>query len=198
MKIGIQGDIGSSNHSVAIHFARLKNWFDYEIVPLRSTRGVLSAICAEEVDFGIFAWESASGGLVAETQRAIKEFPYNKVDEIVIEIEHALLKEKGASVDRNATVFIYSHPQALIEHKRYLSRAFPKVKYCEASDTGFAAKQLSAGVYPDNSLTISPPLCAQVYNLEILEHNIPYDKESWTRFFIVKKQMLIHVYQGKG
>ena len=187
MKIGIQGDFGSSNHYVALHFARKKNWSNYEIVPLRSTRGVLSAICAEEVDYGTFAWESASGGLVSETQKAIREFHYNKVDEIVIDIEHALLKKKGSSIDRNENVFIYSHPQALIEHQRYLNSEFPKVEYCEASDTGFAAKQLSLGVYPDNSLTISPPLCAEVYNLEILHNNIPYDGEAWTRFLLVKK-----------
>ena len=187
MKIGIQGDIGSSNHSVVIHFAQQKNWSNYEIVPLCSTRAVLSAICAEEVDYGTFAWESASGGLVSETQKAIKKFHYNLVDEVVIDIEHVLLKKKGSSVDRNATVLIYSHPQAFIEHKRYLTKAFPKVKYCEESDTGFAAKQLSLGVYPENSLAISPPLCAEVYSLEVLQHNIPYDMEAWTRFLLVKK-----------
>ena len=78
-------------------FAQQNNWSNYEIVPLRSTRAVLSAICAEEVDYGTFAWESASGGLVSETQQAIKEFHFNKVDEIVIDIEHVLLKKKDSS-----------------------------------------------------------------------------------------------------
>ena len=187
MKIGIQGDIGSSNHSVAIHFARQKNWLKYEIVPLRSSRAVLSALCAKEIDYGTFAWESASGGVVSETQKAIKEFHYTKVDEIVIDIEHALMKRKDSCIDRNEPVSIYSHPHALNEHKRYLNKTFPKVNFCKESDTGFAAKQLSLGVYPENSLVISPPLCAEVYRLTVVQNKIPYDKEAWTRFFLVKK-----------
>lgn len=187
MRIGIQGDIGSSNHSAALRFVQEKKWFDYEIVPLFSTRAVLSSIWAEEIEYGTFAWESASGGLVAETQKAIEEFHYNLVDEAVIDIEHALLKKKGSSVDRNATISIYSHPQAFIEHKQYLNKEFSKINYCEESDTGFAAKQLSLGVYPENSIAISPPLCAEIYGLEVLQHNIPYDMEAWTRFLLVKK-----------
>ena len=186
MKIGIQGEIGSSNHAIAVEFANQQGWSEYEIVPLQRTRAVLAALQAGRVDYGTFAWESSSGGVVSETREAVRLFSYCVIAEIVVDIEHALLIPKNGVIETGAPVRIYSHPQALREHRHYLADRFPAIDYLEAADTGRSARQLSSGAYPPNSLVIAPPLCAQVYDLDVFQADLPYDGEAWTRFFLVK------------
>lgn len=187
ISIGIQGDIGSNNHRVAHLFAEKHRWSDYRVVPLFSTKNVLSAIESGEVNFGTFAWESASGGVVDETQKAVKDFSYIKVDEVVIDIQHALLIRKGSSVHHQFTIHIFSHPQALEEHGSYLKKVFSRFEIYPTLDTASAAKHVASDRCPDNSVAISPPLCAEIYNLDIFENDVPYDSDAWTRFYLVQR-----------
>jgi len=187
IKIGIQGEIGSNNHRAAILFAEKHEWSDYTIVPLLGTKNVLSAVESEKVDFGIFAWESSSGGVVKESQQAVKEISFTKVDEIFLDIQHALLIKKGDAVNHESVVHVFSHPQALLEHDFHLKTVFSKFEAHPASDTASAAKLLASDQYPDNSIVISPPICAEIYNLDILENDLPYESDSWTHFYLVQK-----------
>ncbi len=188
IKIGIQGELGSGNHLAAERFAERQGWTQFEIVPLRTTEGVLSELAQKAVDYGTFAWESVKGGLVAETQAAIEKFDYVKLDEIKIEIDHALLIPRDQPLNPADTVHIYSHPQALLEHRSHLHQLFGRVELHDELDTAYAADQLARGVYPPNSLAIALASCAELYNLKIYQDDLPSNQGYWTRFFLVVGQ----------
>lgn len=185
IKIGIQGDLGSGNHLAAERFAARQGWAAYEIVPLRTTEGVLRGLADKRVDVGTFAWESVKGGLVAETQAAIKSYAYAKCDEIKVEIDHALLIPHGQKIDPAAMVHVYSHPQALLEHKEYLHEVFPRVTLHDELDTAYAAARLARREYPPNSLAIALATCAALYDLALYQRDLPANKGYWTLFYLV-------------
>ena len=185
IKIGIQGDLGSGNHLAAERFAARQGWAEYDIVPLRTTEGVLRGLAEKRVDVGTFAWESVKGGLVAETQAATKKYDYVKLDEIEVEIDHALLIPHGQTINRAEMVRVYSHPQALLEHEKYLHEVFPQVTLHDELDTAYAAARLADGAYPPNSLAIALASCATLYDLALYQRDLPANKGYWTRFFLV-------------
>jgi len=124
--IGIQGDIGSTNERACNFFAQKYGWKDFEIKYLISTEKVLSGLEKNEINCGTFAWESSNGGLVHETQEAIKKYNYKKIDEEKFKLDYAILK--NSKIDKSKIVQIYSHPQALKEHKPFLIKEFQNLE----------------------------------------------------------------------
>lgn len=184
IKVGIQGIRGSTNERACIFFAKKHGRRNYEIQYLISTEGVLKALKNHSIDYGTFAWESSREGLVKETQEAIKKYKYQKINEVRLQMDHALLSY--TSIDQSKTINIFSHPQALKEHRSFLEKKFPRIKLFEESDTGVAAYKLKNNEYPENSLVISPFACAEIYNLDIYMSNLPTNKEYFTTIYLVK------------
>ena len=184
-RIGIQGELGSSNHEAAQAFIKKHHFENPQIVPLRSTLRVLETLHAKEIDYGTFAWESSRAGLVEETQEAIKKYTYNKVDELKLPIKHLLLNRKSTPIDLQSRVSVYSHPQALKEHRDFLESFFSDIELIEEADTGYAAMQLSNGNYPPNSLVIAIKTCAEIYQLETFKESLPSNEGYWTRILLV-------------
>lgn len=185
IKVGIQGEIGSSNFRAAHYFASRCSWNQYEIIPLCTTNRVLTALHEGSIEFGTFAWESSRAGLVTETQEAIQNYQFTKLEEVKLEIDHALLSRQ--EIDLTAPVKIFSHPQALKEHKIFLKQKFPCVEFFDEAGTAYAAQRLQGGEYPENSLVIAPKGCADVYDLQIYSSDLPSNKGYWTRFFLVSQ-----------
>lgn len=185
MKIGIQGESGSTNERAAKHFAEKFKWQDFEICPLRSTENVLTALHEGTVDYGTFAWESSRAGLVAETQKAAQKYSFHRIDEVCLEIDHALLS--NGLIDRTKTIRVFSHPQAIKEHRKSLEELFQDVEFKEEADTAYAAVCLKAGQYPENSVVIAPRGCARLYGLNLEIEYLPANKGYWTKILLVSK-----------
>lgn len=183
--IGIQGDVGSTNERACKFFVQKHGWKDFEIKYLISTENVLKALNEGKIDYGTFAWKTSREGLVAETQQAIKNYDYQKVDEEDFQLDHVILK--NSDVDLNESAKIYSHPQALKEHGSFLESYFEKVELIEEVDTAIAAKKLSDSEYPSNSMIIAPKSCADLYNLDVFLDEIPSNNGYFVTIFLVKK-----------
>jgi prephenate dehydratase len=145
IRIGIQGNGCSTNERACKLFAKKYNLNDYEIIYCNSTERVLSALENDEIDYGTFAWKSSRAGFVQETQEAIKRYAYTKVDEINLQIDHALLSNSIINKDR--LIRIISHKQALIEHRPFLEKEFPNLILMPEIDTAVAAKKLKQNKY---------------------------------------------------
>ena len=184
-RIGIQGDIGSANERAAKYFAQKNGWKNFEIKYLISTENVLKALNNNEIHFGTFAYESSREGLVEETQKAIKKYSFQKIDEQTFQLDHALLQNK--KIYESKPITIYSHPQALKEHKSFLTKRFQNLKLIKEIDTALAAKKLKNNEYPQNSLVIAPISCAEIYNLKIYLPDLPTNKGYLTKIYLVKK-----------
>ncbi len=94
IRIGIQGDRGSTNERACVYFAEKYSWQNYRIQYLISTEKVLSKLNNHSIDYGTFAWESSREGLVEETQEAIKKHKYQKIDEVKLQMDHVLLSRE--------------------------------------------------------------------------------------------------------
>jgi prephenate dehydratase len=183
--IGIQGDRGSTNEKACNFFAEKYKWGNFDIKYLISTEAVLTALENGQIQFGTFAWSSSRYGLVEETQKAVKHHKYQKVDEQIFQLDHALLS-KGL-INPNENINIISHPQALNEHKPYLEDKFRNINLIKEIDTAVAAKNLSNDKYPLNSLVIAPIECSKIYHLDIYEKDLPTNQGYQTTIFLVQK-----------
>lgn len=166
-------------------FAKKLKLKNYEIKYLIKTRDVLKALNKGEIDYGTFAWKSSRSGLVQETMEAIKKYSFQKIDEKKLKNDHALLCL--SNIDKNQTVNIFSHPQALKKHGTFLKKEFKKLELINEIDTAVAAKKLSNKKYPKNSLVIAPAICAKIYNLKIYLETLPTNKNYTTTIYLVKK-----------
>ena len=189
IRIGIQGDSGSTNERAAKHFASKRDWTDCKILPLRTTEKVLSALHEGSIDFGTFAWESSRAGLVQETQEAMRKFTFQKLDEVKLQIDHCLLS-KGQILENNL-IRVFSHPQAIKEHRGFLEKHFQEIKLHEEVDTAYAANKLQSGDYPTNSIVIAPKACAEIYGLDIYFDDLPSNMGYWTKIFLVSKDKML-------
>ncbi len=183
--IGIQGGPGSTNERACIFFAKKYGWDNFQIKYLISTENVLGSLNKDEVDYGTFAWGSSRAGLVEETQEAIEKYSYQKIDEESFELNHALLQK--SPIDKSKPVTIYSHQQALKEHKPFLEKEFVNPKLVEEIDTAIAAKKLSMNEYPPNSLVVAPITCKDIYNLNVYMESLPTNQGYLTTIYLVKK-----------
>jgi len=185
LKIGIQGHRGSTNERACRFFAMKHGWDNFEIEYLIFTEEVLSALNGGNIDYGTFAWKSSRHGLVSETQEAIKKYPYKKIDEVTLQIDHALLS--NSIINKDKLVRVFSHPQALEEHRSFLENEFLHVELIKEIDTAIAAEKLQKGEYPDNSVVIAPIACAETYGLDIFLLDLPTNKGYETTIYLVKK-----------
>jgi len=184
--IGIQGDKGSTNERACLYFANKYKWSDIEIKYLISSEKVLSALENKEIDYGTFAWGSIRGGLVTETQEAIKKHDYKKVDEITLELDHALLCND--EIKKENLVKIYSHPQALKEHKPFLEKKFQNFKLIKEIGTAIAVKKLEKKEYSENSIVIAPIGCREIYDVMVYQEDLPTNKGYETTIHLITSQ----------
>lgn len=186
--IGIQGDKGSANELACRQFCEKREIRDYEIKYLISSENVLRELNEGKIDLGTVAYKSSRGGLVEETQKAMGKYDFQKIGEIILEIEHVLLGTK--KFPKSDYKKIISHPQALLEHKEFLQKEYPQAELIAAEDTAVAARKLKAGEYGEDALAIALKSCAEIYGLEIIEENLPANVGYETTFWLVEKEML--------
>jgi prephenate dehydratase len=172
------------NEEAARAFAEKHRWKNIDIHYLITTEEVLRALEGGETDYGVFAWESSRAGVVKESALAIAKFNFKKEDEITLQVNHALLS--FGKIDESKKINIYSHPQALKEHWKFLLSRFPDAELIEEKDTALSAEKMSKGEYPENSLAIAPIGCVKVYGVHIYESNLPTNEGYETTFFLVR------------
>lgn len=137
-----------------------------------------------EVDAAILPIESTSAGSINETYDILGDGSLVIIGEEVLRVRYGLLglqKVPLSSIKR-----ILSHPQALAQCNRFLS----KLGNCHVEsylDTALAARK----VLEDGDLSqaaIAGLHTAEMYGLQILERDIVNHDQNYTRFVIVAKK----------
>ena len=93
---------------------------------------------------------------------------------IFIKINHSLLSN-NSNFD-----FIYSHPEALSQCKLYLESTYPNSVLVPVSSTSAAALKCMQ----EGGACIANSLCAEIYNLKIIDSDIQDIKDNYTRFLV--------------
>jgi prephenate dehydratase len=183
--IGISGNRGSFSEEAATYYCQKENLSDYTIEYLIGVDNVLKALTEGKVEIGIFPIENSNGGIVNEAVHAMSKYIFRIEQMFEINIKHNLLVKRGA---KTADVKkIVSHQQALKQCRMYLRRVWPEIELEEYVDTASAAKDLSAGTLEPTCAVIAPRVCAELYDLDILEANIQDLKFNFTTFIAARK-----------
>jgi len=183
MKIGYQGIEGSNSQASARNMAQRLGWTDVEYVPLVHSKGVVDALLAGEVDFGVMATLNHVAGVVLETQAALKGLKYRMLALDCIPIHHCLFV-KDPSVKEIHTVA--SHIQALKQCKGTLERDYPGAVWKEEEDTAIAARHLAEGALSPDTGVLCRKDAGEAFGLHLLRENLEDDPDNATEFELIR------------
>jgi prephenate dehydratase len=127
--------------------------------------------------------ENAVAGSVTRAYELLVEYDLRVYAEVILRVRHMLLAPPGtvfADLER-----VQSHPQALAQCQRYLSRHGLKAE--PTFDTAGAAQDLAANPQPGVA-AIASELAAEYYGLEILDRDIEDFTFNYTRFFVLARE----------
>ena len=153
-----------------------------QFLPFSSITASAEAVAADAADVAVVPFENSLAGAVGETHDLIiHQLDLQICDELVIPIEHCLIVAPDANLSEITT--IVSHPQALGQCQRYLSRRFPEARTEATLSTAQAvARAVEQG---DHTAAIAPRRAALLHDARILEVGIEDDHRNATRFVVL-------------
>lgn len=189
-KIGIQGGKGSFNEEALKKYCKQNNLKDYKTEYLYSSLNVLKSLNQEKIDRGLFAIQNAEGGMVEESVEALTKYNCKIIKEFEIIVDHCLLIRKDTN--KEDIEKIISHPQALSQCKKTLKEKYPDIDLIcgkgDLIDQAKAAQKLSEGEIKKNTAVLASKICAQLYNLKIIDKRLQDLEENYTTFLFVKRR----------
>ena len=182
-KIGYQGIEGSNSQTSARNMAERLGWTDVEYVPLVHSKGVVSALQAGLVDYGVLATLNHIAGVVLETKAALKGVDYRVLAQDCIPIHHCLFVKDSSVTEIHR---VASHIQALRQCQGTLSRDFPGVDKKEEEDTAIAARHLAEGILPPDTGVLCRRDAGESFGLHLLRENLEDDPGNATEFALIQ------------
>jgi len=179
--IAFQGSPGANSHRAATN-ARP----DALPLPCFSFEDALEAVKDGRAAEAIIPIENSQHGRVADIHFLLPESGLAIVAEYFMPIHHALMA-LGANVPGRTFEAAYSHPQALGQSRRFL-RERGIVPLSHADTAGAAAYVAERG--DPNVAAIAPAIAAELYGLQIIEHNVEDSADNMTRFVILAREPL--------
>lgn len=160
----------------------------YRAIPFDDFDSVFAAVAAGQCDLAMIPIQNSLGGRVADIHQLLPTTHLFIIAEHFQPIHHCWLAARG--VDRRAITLVYSHPQALMQSRKFI--AAQKLTAVEFADTAGAAHyvaqqagQTARGGGPISA--IASAICADIYGLEILQKNVESATNNITRFIILAK-----------
>ncbi|NLA36403.1 MAG: prephenate dehydratase [Actinobacteria bacterium] len=146
---------------------------------------LLHAVERGDLDFGFVAIENAIEGTVNITADTLT-FDVDLLiqREVVLPIEMTLMAKRGTSLAQIHTVS--SFPHAYAQCRDWLRANLPDAKFAPATSTAGAAEVAASGDDPGVA-AIANARAAEVYDLDIIAHDIADHGENATRFVLVAR-----------
>ncbi len=182
--LAVSGEKGSFSEEAGLIYMQ-RTGVEMELVFAMDMEGVLSLVERGEVERGIFPVVNSRGGLVQTAFEAMGKHLFSMIGEVWLDVHQCLMTLPGMKKEdiKNIT----SHPQALSQCERYLSKEFKNIPLTEWEDTAKAAKDLAARVLPKDTAVIAPARSAQIYGLNVIAPSIQDNHPNLTTFIVVKK-----------
>ncbi|YCJ95417.1 MAG: prephenate dehydratase [Candidatus Karelsulcia muelleri] len=180
-KIAIQGIKGCFHELATKKFLKKE---PYKLVECKTFKKLINVVVTKKADIGVIAIENSLVGVIIENYNLIKNFKLKIIGEIYFPINQNLMILKQNDI-KNIKQII-SHPMALLQCKKYLSK-YKNLKITEYADTAEAAFFIYKKK-KKNIAAIASKEAARVYNLKIIDKNIQTVKKNYTRFFVIQKK----------
>ena len=154
-----------------------------ELMNVKTFDEVAAAVAAGEADYGVLPVENSSAGFVSGNYDIIRNAGVTIVDEIALDIEHALLGLPNALLSDIHKV--YSHQQGLMQCREYIDAHNFSTE--AVSNTALAAKRVMEA-RDVTKAAIASERAAELYNLKVLARRINFTRDNATRFVIITRE----------
>ncbi|HBG66817.1 MAG TPA: prephenate dehydratase, partial [Treponema sp.] len=161
---------------------------DAESLAVDSFGDIFQFVTDGKADYGMVPIENSLAGSVYQNYDNFSRFEdVSIVGAVTLNIRHALLGTKGASVADVKNVF--SHPQALSQCRKFLEghRGWSLI---DSVSTATAAQQVATLNSAENA-AIASPVNAQIYGLSVLAEDIEDDPGNFTRFVVIQSNAAV-------
>src|SRR5712692_1217430 len=176
--IAFQGERGAfSEEAVIKEFGAEAN-----PLPLPTLPKVFESVEKGGSDFAVVPIENSLEGSVNETYDLLLDTRLKVTGEVKLRIHHCLIARPQSSLAGIRTV--YSHPQALAQCRRTLSKLGAEVRpfYDTAGSVKFVAESSDLSIAAVASLR-----AAQIYGMKVLASGIEDLKRNYTRFLVLRR-----------
>ena len=176
--VGFQGMHGAYSEAAA------RSWKpDAATMPFKEFSDVFDAVLSGELDYGVVPVENTLGGIVGQVNSILVTTELRIIAAVDMPINHCLLAVPG--MDHREIRSAYSHPQALAQCRRFLSRN--KIDEVVWFDTAGSARMV-AEERPKGAAAIASRFAAELYGLDIIKDGIQDSTVNRTRFFVLAKE----------
>ncbi|MBF0428164.1 MAG: prephenate dehydratase [Magnetococcales bacterium] len=155
---------------------------DHQTIPCKTFEEVFQAVDEREARIGMIPVENSIAGVVSDSYDLLAVYQLHILGEYYLRVRHCLLGVKGA--DPNLVNAVYSHPQALAQCRAFIRKH--GFSWHAVYDTAGAAFDLAQRNNPFEA-AIAAELCAELYDLTILEREIQDSHLNTTRFLLIVK-----------
>jgi prephenate dehydratase len=181
LTVAFQGERGAYSEAAAVAY------FGEAVQPLACSEfdTVFDAVTGGTADRGIIPVENSLAGSIHRNYDLLLRYDLTIVGEVQLRIEHHLITWPGVALGDLRRV--YSHPQALAQCERSLTRLLPNVELVAAYDTAGSVKMLRDQGIRD-SAAVASRRAADIYGMNILHDGLEDNPENYTRFLILGRE----------
>lgn len=181
INVGFQGVPGSFSEEALLEY------FGNEVTihNVREFEDIFKALKNNEIDYGVLPIENSSTGGIVEVYDLLRKYGFFIVGERTIKVNHNLLGIKGTKLEDIKEV--YSHPQALQQSREFLNN-YPHWESIPYRNTAASAELIKSENSREKT-AIGSKRAGEIYNLDVIKENINYNKNNYTRFIVIGKNL---------
>ena len=179
-RIAYQGEPGANSHIVC-----QEHYPDAEALACASFEDVFAAVESGEADLAMIPIDNSIAGRVADIHHFLPGSGLHIVAEHFLRIRFHLMAVPGATLDTIRTV--HSHVHALGQCRKIIREhgLVPLI----SGDTAGAAREVAEAKDPTQA-SISPPLAAEIYGLDVLATDVEDEDHNTTRFVVLSRDFV--------
>ena len=191
--IGFQGIKGSYSHEACLWYMENSEAdVKYDVKSYETFDKLCLGLLNDEISQAVIPFENSSTGAVTDVYDLLLSYDYHIVGEICVRVNQNLMAKPGVKIEDIKEV--YSHPQAFMQSKAFLDMySFTQIPY---KNTAISAEFVSSSDRGDIAC-IASEKAAELYGLKILEHNINYNVNNYTKFIVLSKKGIPSVSNNK-
>jgi prephenate dehydratase len=180
LRIAYQGEPGSNSH-----LACQERHPGAEAVACASFEDCFAAVEGGDADLAMIPIDNSVAGRVADIHHFLPTSPLHIVGEHFLRIRFALLGVPGSPLEGVRTVHSHVHARGQC---RKVIREHGFVPVISGDTAGAAREVMEAG--DPTQASISPPLAAGIYGLEVLLDDVEDEEHNTTRFVILSRDFV--------
>ena len=179
-RIAFQGEPGAYSHQ-----ACREVFPEMTPLPCASFEEAIAQVRGGAARLAMLPVENSTYGRVADIHHLLPDSGLHIIAEHFLRIQFHLMVNPGASVDTIRTV--HSHVHALGQCRKVIRELglTPLI----SGDTAGAAREVAEAKDPTQA-SISPPLAAEIYGLEVLAADVEDEDHNTTRFVVLSRDFV--------